>query len=120
MGLEDLGRVRVGMGKRTGSGSAKPIRAPTDAAEATQPYFFKVAAMIPPGPWALLQRVLEGTLRHPMLPIAEEAPSFRRWPRGGHSSCFSCSLAFSSITAFALTFALAFPFAGSGVIQLLM
>ena len=122
MSLEDFRRVRVGMGLWAGSGPETPIRAPTGATEATQPHFFKVPALVSSGPRALLQRVFEGTLRHPMLPIAEEAPSFRGWPRGGHSSCLSCSLTFSSITALALAFAfaLALAFAGSGIIQLLI
>ena len=76
--------------------------------------------MLSPGPWALLQRVLEWTLGHPVLAIAEKAPSLGRWPRGCTSSCFTCSLTFSSIAAFAfaLALALAFSFAGSGIIQL--
>ena len=102
----------------TGGGSTRLIRAPTAAAQAAQPHFLEVPAMLSPGPWALLQRVLEWTLGHPVLPIAEKAPSLRRWPRGCTSSCFTCSLTFSSITAFALAFALAFTLAGSGVIQL--
>ena len=74
--------------------------------------------MLSPGPGTLLQRILERALGYPVLPIAEKAPSFRRWPRGLVSSCFTCSLAFSSITAFAFALALALAFTGSGIIQL--
>ena len=74
--------------------------------------------MLYPGPGALLQRVLEGTLRHPVLAIKEKAPPLGRWSRGCASSIFACSLTFSSIAAFAFALALAFTLAGSGIVQL--
>ena len=114
MRLEDFGRVRGGVGVESGSSTATP----TAAAEAAQPHLSRMPAMVSPGPRALFQRILEGTLGHPIIPIAEEAPPLRRWPRGCHSSCFTCSLTFSSITAFALAFALAFTFPGPGIVQL--
>ena len=77
-----LRRVRVGMRMWTGGGSTRLIRAPTSAAQAAQPHFLEVPAMLSPGPGTLLQRILERTLGYPVLPVAEKAPSLRRWPRG--------------------------------------